>query len=83
MKLISDQVKFRSMDEYIIFLKSLNTGLPTKDEIVKTIWNSLNMTRVELSLLPLLSFYCLFNDLKKNETSFKLLEIMNIRKQTV
>ena len=57
---------------FFILIKFLDTGLPTKDETVKTTLNSLNMSCTEYSLL--IGYKIIF----QKKTSLQLLGVMNI-----
>ena len=58
---------------FFILIKFLDTGLPTKDETVKTTLNSLNMSCTEYSLL--IGYKIIF---QRKKTSLQLLGVMNI-----
>ena len=61
------------------------TGLPSKDDIVKTTWNSLNMTfqsRIKSTALNIV-LYNLLIDMANKETDVKLQGFMNIRKDSI
>ena len=69
---------------FLCYILGTATGLPSKDDTVKTTWNSLNMTfqsRIKSTALNIV-VYGLLIDIAKKETE-KLQGFMNIRKDSI